>query len=146
MNGNLNLISKRYGGGNKIIRKVLEKAGNLYIELHPFKLKLGVFTQDNLEKKIGTQDQTFGVFEFSNKTTLKEVKEFARREFGLTEDLPIRLWASLFGSPYRLYKKEEEDSRLEEVITRPNGQQILVEVQRGIEWILDYKHKEVKFR
>jgi hypothetical protein len=104
-------------------------------------IKVGIFTQDNLEKKIDKKDQYFVEKEYNKFTSLKDVLEDLKIYFKISPEYQVRAWASLYGSPYRLFKKDDEEKELQEIITR-NGQQILMEIKKGIEWLLDFKHKE----
>lgn len=81
--------------------------------------------------------------EFSKQTTIKEVREALKKHFKLSDTDDARLWAAHAGSAYRMYDSFEEDKEIELVITRPVGQQLILEI-RGKDGLfpLDYKHKQ----
>jgi hypothetical protein len=109
------------------------------IELYPHVIKLAIFKKDS-EALDFTEEM------FSKKLTLVQLLVEVKKIFNVS-DKEARLWAAHCGSPYRLYSPGEVIQDLQTLITRPVGQQIILEVKNESgKWPISYKHTESEFK
>lgn len=142
-------LSAWFGGGPSISRHVIE-IGDVRkmttVEIHPVTVLVTKYTM--IEANMPDRPMTFFEMVFSKATKLQELKDQVSQIFEVdTDQFETRLWATYAGSPYRDYRANELSRELQAILTRTDGQQLLLEVRDKLGstdndggWPLGYKH------
>ena len=117
-----------FGGGPVIARRTYQKGTKYQIAIHPYFVSVGLCGK-GAAADMSKNPLTFKEIGVPRTTPMKELKTIIKKLFNLsaTPDSDLRLFSAHSGSPYQLYSDEELDREVEEIIERPQGQQLILE-------------------